>query len=427
MREKMTTVTKHVLVVDRGDGLISRIRGEVDRSRAGTDVVAVADGDAAARELERRAFDVVVASIDHADTDVFDLALGAVGSRPRIERLVLVGRGAGRIEMRSVLGGRVRFIDEVADPLVVDGGSEGFTDGEQPPWIRFEHLEMLDLVRIAALSGSNLAIRLRCLEGDGILAFADGKVVHASTSELVGDDAFFQMILWRCGPVERLPTERRRCYAPNIARPMTDLMDEASRFRELLVDRCVDPPSGRAIQPAAVQVPTPEWRQRLARRLAGVQVVIACLGECRGDCCRRLAEHLSKELDAAAPSPPHPTGRPAFLRIHPGGGGEINLTLIPRMSRHRFLFETLAAGADAVVVCDRYAASGDGWWDRIPFGVPKAASESPDPADWGVIELLQGLPDESGYESPPVDPGPGHGRMITGPGGVKNSSSSDSR
>jgi hypothetical protein len=81
------------------------------------------------------------------------------------------------------------------------------------------------------------------------------------------------------------------------------------------------------------------------------------------------------------------------VRIHPGDGGQVNLTLIPRISHHRFLFETLAAGADAVVVCDHFAAESDGSWERIPVGIPKVASESESPADWGVIELLQGLPE----------------------------------
>jgi len=389
----VTPITRNVLVVDRGEELVSRIRGTVDQASTGTDVVAVPDGDAAARALSERPFNLVVANLDLGGTDVFELALGAVGSRPRIDQLVLVGQGRGPVEMRSFLGGRIRFIDEVADPVLPDGLTVAVTTEPKPLLARFENLEMLDLVGIAALSGSNVAIRLRCLEGDGVLAFGDGKVVHASTSDLVGDDAFFQMVLWRCGPVEKLPPEKRGCYATNIARTITDLMDEAARFRELLVDEDPDERVPDVDDDIVVKMPVPAWRQRLARRSCGVQVVVACPDECHGGCCRRLAEYLANELDATPPNPPKPTGRPAFVRIHPGGGGELNLTLIPRIPRHQFLFETLAAGADAVVVCDHFAADSDGWWERIPEGIPKVASESDNPADWGVIELLQGLPE----------------------------------
>ena len=67
---------------------------------------------------------------------------------------------------------------------------------------------------------------------------------------------------------------------------------------------------------------------------------------------------------------------------------------MPIDEKNEFLFETLAGGADAVVVCDPYAADRDGWWERIPDGVPKVASETDNPADWGVIELLQGLSED---------------------------------
>jgi hypothetical protein len=47
-----------------------------------------------------------------------------------------------------------------------------------------------------------------------------------------------------------------------------------------------------------------------------------------------------------------------------------------------------------VVVCDSSASEGDGWWEGIPAGVPKVSGESDNPADWGIIELLQGLPSD---------------------------------
>jgi hypothetical protein len=82
------------------------------------------------------------------------------------------------------------------------------------------------------MSGRFLTIRVAFGRRSGTLMFEQGRLVHASTGKLTGEEAFFEMACWSGGTFEEVPKAAGRPPVPNVKLPLSQLMIEAARRRD---------------------------------------------------------------------------------------------------------------------------------------------------------------------------------------------------
>ncbi len=95
-------------------------------------------------------------------------------------------------------------------------------------------VDALDVTRIAGLQSSSGAVQIFAGSNSGTLRFEDGVLVHAASGSVVGSDAFFSMMLWPRGDIQRLSDEEADECVTNVWFPSAFLFQEAERFRDVL-------------------------------------------------------------------------------------------------------------------------------------------------------------------------------------------------
>ena len=389
---------KQVLVVDGEGRLAAAVEDRLEPFRAEVELRTVESGEQAFEILAARPADVVVAGLREPCAEPLSLALRAVASATPVGRVLLVGETPPELRWRQLAGGRIRFLGSLSEAglaeTIVEDPERGATGRPEA----FGHLEVLDLVRLAGLGRFTGLVRVQCASGDGLLGFSGGRLVSASAGELSGNDAFYQMVLWRGGPAEEVELTAGEEPQPNLDGDVDSLLDEAARFRELLflVDP-MDEPAGRELADGEPQRPpapgslAAAWSRLTESRASGISVVLACPGECDRQCCQHLAAHLADELNAPLPSARTPDGGPMFVRLHPAAGGMLTLTFMPCVERNAFLFEALCRTADAVMLCCPSPQASERWFSRVPEGVPVHRAEDHEPDGRAVDVLLSRL------------------------------------
>jgi hypothetical protein len=118
---------------------------------------------------------------------------------------------------------------------------------------------LVDIVQLECLTQSSAILKITSAMGEGRIWIQKGEIIDASTGELMGKDAFLEMLRWRAGSFEILPND-----AP---RPRTIF----SSYENLLME------TAQSLDEAKAEEAASEETNTLATfsRFKGVQFVIA--------------------------------------------------------------------------------------------------------------------------------------------------------
>jgi hypothetical protein len=215
-------------------------------------------------------------------------------------------------------------------------------------------IDALDVSRIAGIRGSSGAVRIFAAGASGTLRFEDGLLVHADCGAISGSDAFFSMMLWPRGDIERLSDEEAEGCESNVGFPSAFLFQEAERFRSALQgddDGLEAEDAAVADEGEAEPDYAAVWRGLAQTYPSGVRVIVACSNRCEGSCFRKTLTEVGDALVADPPWLSESSDGPSFARVHPGAGGTLALTRVPLTRRHEYLFETLSKSAEITLLC----------------------------------------------------------------------------
>lgn len=109
----------------------------------------------------------------------------------------------------------------------------GDTSGRQAPAGEFTglvSLQLADLIQMVCLSRWDLIVRVSSSQGKGTIQIREGRIDHAQTDSLQGDQAFFEMFRWSDGQFEMLPY--KASDHNSIGKPWEHLLLEAMRQRD---------------------------------------------------------------------------------------------------------------------------------------------------------------------------------------------------
>ncbi len=109
----------------------------------------------------------------------------------------------------------------------------GELNGRQAPAGEFTglvSLQLADLIQMVCLSRWDLIVRVSSAQGRGTIQIREGRIDHAQTDTLQGDQAFFEMFRWTDGQFEMLPYKATEVNS--MGKPWEHLLLEAMRQRD---------------------------------------------------------------------------------------------------------------------------------------------------------------------------------------------------
>jgi CheY-like chemotaxis protein len=188
---------RHVLIVDDEPSLLLSIESGFDDQQERFKVLTAGNGSEALEMLKKQNIDMVITDLQMPVMDGFELLATMSSDYPNIPNVVMSAFGTPKIEDQLKALGTFRFLDK---PLDVDALEECI----------ISTLDSLDEQK-GSISGISLANFLQLIEAEqktctllvytnspqkGVLHFAAGKILEASTGKLSADAAVIEMVTW---------------------------------------------------------------------------------------------------------------------------------------------------------------------------------------------------------------------------------------
>lgn len=221
-----------LLIVDDEVELTRNIASYLASFPGEFEATTVSSAEAAEAALAVEPVDLLLTDVRLPGLDGIELVRRALAQQPGLRVVVMTAFGSADMRSVALQAGAIRFVDKPLDleelrHLLheIHSGAAGWSG-------LVGGLEIFDLAQLLALSGKSKAIRATWGKERGVLVFEHGQVVHASTTSLEGEQAFFDMAGWEGGNFEEISPAKARKYPPNITRSTTNLMLEAVRHRD---------------------------------------------------------------------------------------------------------------------------------------------------------------------------------------------------
>jgi CheY-like chemotaxis protein len=248
-----------VLIVEDEVELAANIATYLESFPGEVEAVAAVSGEAALRVVEERPVDVVLTDLRLPGIDGIEVLRQVLARRPGTRIVVMTAFGSEEVRRRALRDGAVRFMEKPVDlgrlrQLILEiGTAPGGWSGS------LRGLDIFDFTQLFGLTRKSRTVRARLGSKNGTLVFRNGEIVHASTEELEGAEAFFAMVDWEGGTFHDLPVGDEQQLASNVSVSTTHLLMEAARLRD---ERAAGAGARRAPLPAAAALPAARDRSR---------------------------------------------------------------------------------------------------------------------------------------------------------------------
>lgn len=221
-----------ILIVDDEKRLVSNIAAYLASYPGELEVTTALSGEEALSCLAAKDFDVLLTDVRLPGIDGIELVRQALGAWPELRVVVMTAYGSAEVRDVALREGAVRFIEKPLDLEELRALLKRVLSGSQGWSGMVGDLDLFDIAQLLAMSGRSRLVRVSCGDQRGILGFRGGKLVHASTGTLAGEEAFYAMAVWEGGKFDELGAREGKRFAANISMPTTNLMMEAARLRD---------------------------------------------------------------------------------------------------------------------------------------------------------------------------------------------------
>lgn len=135
----------------------------------------------------------------------------------------------------------------------------------------------------------------------------------------------------------------------------------------------------------------PFWRRVLAAHAGGLRVLVATNPNEGAAALEAALAHLAAALGVAPPPLTLTADGPTVVRLRPGAGGLLSITVLPLLRKHRQIFETLAASVDLVLLFSAgptsYGAAAE-WGAAVPSEVQSLCVNQAADGSWPLLEAI---------------------------------------
>jgi len=191
----------HLLIVDDEAELVSSLRRGIAHSLKHVSVDGRTDPEDALRLVREQRFDLLITDVRMPRLNGLELLLAARRQWPALPFIVMTGFPADFPRQSAEGHGLVSYIEKPFElPSIVsmiDGVLRKQVDGGFSGDVILESIP--DLVQLFSLSNLTGALRIRNAGDTGVVWFDRGAVVHATTTQRQGAEAFYAILGWDSG------------------------------------------------------------------------------------------------------------------------------------------------------------------------------------------------------------------------------------
>jgi hypothetical protein len=363
------------LIIDSRQDLFPAIRAELASLGAEVELQIASEAGPALRSLENSNVMRIVMRAEDDPVDCLDLVCRALRTTPQLE-VVICSKRFDVIDGPTSLATGVCFVADPREAAAVESPRvqrSSRNDGRP-----LKRPDIVDVVRIVSQSGQTRVLEVSSSTGRGALGFTNGFLTHASTGNLTGSEAFFQMVLWEESTFEGVESNAYLEREANISTPTNELLRETVYFRIALEGDVLElrqppeeAPEGRGCLGVAQW-----WGKATEEKRSIVRVLVGYSPKTSCGCVRTFTDEFADHLKPVKRWISEPKIGPTFVRLHNEDESILNLTFITMIPGNRFLFETFARSSEAVVICRSGDDSGpETWRDWVPEGIRVVTSE----------------------------------------------------
>lgn len=363
------------LIIDSRQDLFPAIRAELASLGAEVELQIASEAGPALRSLENSNVMRIVMRAEDDPVDCLDLVCRALRTTPQLE-VVICSKRFDVIDGPTSLATGVCFVADPREAAAVESPrvQRSSRDDGRP----LKRPDIVDVVRIVSQSGQTRVLEVSSSTGRGALGFTNGFLTHASTGNLTGSEAFFQMVLWEESTFEGVESNAYLEREANISTPTNELLRETVYFRIALEGDVLElrqppeeAPEGRGCLGVAQW-----WGKATEEKRSIVRVLVGYSPKTSCGCVRTFTDEFADHLKPVKRWISEPKIGPTFVRLHNEDESILNLTFITMIPGNRFLFETFARSSEAVVICRSGDDSGpETWRDWVPEGIRVVTSE----------------------------------------------------
>ncbi|HEY1170486.1 MAG TPA: response regulator [Verrucomicrobiae bacterium] len=168
----------------------------------------------ATQKVAEQSFDLFILDIQLPDGNSIDFLTGLQKEHVSIPRAIfMTASKVPEFRQRAQNAGAVRFFEKPVKSkefAVVIKDILSLQPESEKQNVAFEGLlsclTPIDLVQLKCLSQAKMGLEFFNKEGvRGTVYFRDGQVIHATTGNLNGEDAFCQIMTWKSGKITEVP------------------------------------------------------------------------------------------------------------------------------------------------------------------------------------------------------------------------------
>jgi len=190
---------KNVLIVDDEEDLTWSIAKHLSKDKDRFTILTVNSGADALELLSRKKVEMVISDIRMPEINGLDLLLKIKENYPDTKVIIMTAYGSSEIQQQANKLGCFRYIEkpfniqELRD-LILDSieARHGFAG-------TISELQLSDLIQMNCLGRLTNAVEVSSGQQKGTIFFEDGNIVHAQIGNLMGDEAFYEIISWEAG------------------------------------------------------------------------------------------------------------------------------------------------------------------------------------------------------------------------------------
>ncbi len=195
---------KRVLIVDDEENMLWMLQKNLSKSLPGVETLTARSGKEALAVLREKKINLVITDISMPGMSGLDLLIEINNHFHETGVIVMTAYPSSAYEHEAMLRGCLRFIEKpfdikimrniVEEVLNQDIGFQGTIDG----------VELIDIVQFNGLSKATSALKVTTDDGEGMIFFNNGEVVHAICGESSGEEAFFKILGLHGGTLQNI-------------------------------------------------------------------------------------------------------------------------------------------------------------------------------------------------------------------------------
>jgi len=191
--------SKRVLLVDDEEDLTWSISKHLQKDKDIYELFSANNGKTALDILNQVPIDLVVSDIRMPEMSGLDLLLKIRDNFPATKVIIMTAYGSSELQNEANDRGCFKYIEkpfeikELRD-LILEGvqGKKGFAG-------KVSDFQLSDLIQMNCLGRLTNALHISKDDNAGVIFFNDGNITHCEMGNLIGEEAFYELISWEGG------------------------------------------------------------------------------------------------------------------------------------------------------------------------------------------------------------------------------------